>query len=228
MPQLLQSHYFQREYVNLDARERHLSEADTRPPETGGRSADSPIRQALEPAGRQPPPSKQQATPGELAVLMVETVCVSASGEREALQELADFLQVERSRVESELMFLRAFAVDFATTMALGDSPERMAISALFYEHWEAVSDQAGTVVLDDLQDRIGYYTEVIHAPEDVYQGLAGQVGAAFAACCRAGGDGTEEEGQEEAAMLGGSMFAALFDEVSEMLSGLDIVLYES
>ena len=221
----------------MNAPERHLtSAADVRPPESieapqdaGGGSADWPSTRALEPAScRQPPRKKQQATPGELAVLMVETVCVSASGESEALQELAEFLHVERGRMESELMFLRAFAVDFATVMTLGDSPERMGISDRFYHHLEANSDRAGADVLDDLQDRIRYYSDVIHAPDDVYQGLAGQVGIAFAECCRASGDGHEEEGQEEVAMLGGSMFAALFDEVSEMLSGLDIVLYES
>ena len=37
-----------------------------------------------------------------------------------------------------------------------------------------------------------------------------------------------DEEGGEDLAMLGGSMFVALFEEVSDLLSGIDIVLDDS
>ncbi len=100
----------------------------------------------------------------ELAALLVDTVCLPGSGEQEALRELAEFLGVERESMESELMFLRAFAVDFATVMALGDAPERLAITERFYHHWETISEQVDASVFDDMQDRLSYYTEAIHS----------------------------------------------------------------
>lgn len=160
----------------------------------------------------------------ELAALLVDTVCVPGSGEQEALGELAGFLGVERGSMESELMFLRAFAVDFATVMALGDAPERLAITERFYHHWETISEQVDASVFDDLQDRLSYYTEAIHS-DGAGAGLTAQIGLAFAERCNAG---EEEEGSEDLAMLGGSMFVALFEEVSDLLNGIDIVLYDS
>ena len=159
----------------------------------------------------------------ELAALLVDTVCVPGPGEQEALGELAGFLGVERESMESELMFLRAFAVDFATVMALGDAPERLAITERFYHHWETISEQVDASVFDDLQDRLSYYTEAIHS-DGAGAGLTAQIGLAFAERCKAG----EEDGSEDLAMLGGSMFVALFEEVSDLLNGIDIVLYDS
>ena len=159
----------------------------------------------------------------ELAALLVDTVCVPGSGEQEALRELAEFLGVERGSMESELLFLRAFAVDFATVMTLGDAPERLAITERFYQHWETISDQVDGEVFDDMQDRLSYYTEAIHS-DGTGSGLTAQIGLAFSEACRAG----EEEGSEDLAMLGGSMFVALFEEVTDLLSGLEIILYDS
>lgn len=169
-----------------------------------------------------PPPRKKQATPVELAALLVDTVCVPGSGEREALRELAELLGLESGSMESELMFLRAFAVDFATDMTLGDAPERWAITERFYKHWEMISDQVDAGVFEDLQDRISYYTDAVHSESDGPSGLMAQVGLAFAERC-----GVVEEGGEDLAMLGGSMFVALFEEISDLLSGIDIVLYD-
>lgn len=171
---------------------------------------------------RPPAPRKKQATSVELAALLVDTVRVPGSGEQEALRELAEFLGVERGSMESELMFLRAFAVDFATFMALGDAPERVAITERFYQHWETISDEVDASVFDDLQDRISYYNEAIHS-DSGGSGLTAQIGLAFSERC-----GVDEEGGEDLAMLGGSMFVALFEEVSDLLSGIDIVLDDS
>ena len=70
------------------------------------------------------------------------------------------------------------------------------------------------------MQDRISYYTGAIHSEGAGPPGLMAQVGLAFAERC-----GVGEEGGEDLAMLGGSMFVALFEEISDLLSGIDIVL---
>ena len=49
--------------------------------------------------------------------------------------------------------------------------------------------------------------------------GLSALVGRAFAQCCRGGERG------EDLALLGGSMFGALFDEIADLLDNLDVAL---
>ncbi|MFH1569321.1 MAG: hypothetical protein ABIL09_15100, partial [Gemmatimonadota bacterium] len=101
----------------------------------------------------------------------------------------------------------------------LGDSAERRAIMARYYEHWDHVAAEAGPEVLGDLEDRLQRYAETV-AEAAGPDGLAGQVGRTFAACCDVGAGG------DDLAMLGGAMFAALFEEVCDLLANLEIVLF--
>ena len=169
------------------------------------------------------PPRKKQATPVELAALLMETVCRPSGAEESALRELAEYLGVGLQSMQAELMFLRAFAVDFATGMALGDSAEKRAILERYYQHWEMVDNEAGSDVTDQLQDHIQFYIDAIDSPELGAVGLGSQIGLAFASRCE-----ETDEWREDLAMLGGSMFAALFDEVTDLLQEVEIVVFEA
>ena len=165
---------------------------------------------------------KKEASPLEIAALLMDAVCTPADSEQAALRELAEHLGVDEQLLQIELMHLRAFSVDFATVIALGESPEREAILDQYYFHWDRIARQAGDQVLDDLQDRLAYYGQVVAEPDlqaGGTEGLLGQIGLAFARRCQ-----REEQGQD-LALLGGAMFGALFDEITDLYEGLDIVL---
>lgn len=173
-------------------------------------------------APRPPMPStRRQATPVELAALLVEAVCVPDSSEEDAVEELAQFAEVPASAVLSELMFVRAFAVEFGAETTLGDSEEKRAIFERYYQHWEMLADKTDGNLLEDLQERLEYYTDAVHLPSQV-SGLTGQIGVAFAARCH-----SDPQGREDLAMLGGSLFAALFEEIAELLQSIEILPYD-
>ena len=177
-------------------------------------------------------PRKKNATPIEIGALLMETVCVSGVSEQPALEELAEYLGTPLGRMQSELLFLRAFAVDFALNMSLGDGPARWAIAEQYYRHWETVAEGVGEDTIDGLEEHLNFYTEVINTSHFGAAGLTEQVGMAFASRClsadAAGEDGDSQSGNTvDLAMLGGSMFVALFDEVSDMLTQVEIVLID-
>lgn len=175
-----------------------------------------------DPSGRRssPPARRRQATPIELSALLMEAVCGPAATTDAAVAELAEFLELSAGHLQGELMFVRAFAVDFATSLTLGDSAEREAIRAHYYEHWDGISAQAGGDVAADLDQRLQYYADAV-GESAAGTGLAAQVGQAFAALLPSSG-----EGAGEVAVLGASMFAALFEEVCDLLNSIELVLY--
>ena len=163
--------------------------------------------------------SRREATPIEIAALLMDAVCTPEEREQTALGELAAHLQIDLDQMQSELLFLRAFAVDFATAMALGQAPERQAILERYYLHWEQIDQEAGGGLLTDLQARLQLYTETVGSHERTPAGLKGLVGRTFARCCE------RDEVEEELTVLGGEMFGALFEEVVDLLQEVDIAL---
>lgn len=151
----------------------------------------------------------------------MEAVCQVDSSQEDVIHHFGDLFGAKGERLQAELMFLRAFAVDFATVMTLGDSAEKQAISSRYYEHWEKIATEVGDGVIADLQEHLEYYQDTIAAPSEA-DGLAGQVGRAFASLC-----GVTEEGEEELAVLGGSLFVALFEEVCDLFTNIDILLID-
>ncbi len=191
---------------------------------TNGNGSNSETRSEQRQDTKSPMPStKRQATPVELAALLMEAVCVAGSSEQEAVEEMAQIVEVPAQEMLSELMFLRAFAVEFGAEMALGDSEEKRAIFERYYRHWEMVADTTDGNLIEDLHERLEYYTNAVHAPASEVSGLTGQIGVAFAEHCR-----VHDEGREDLAMLGGSLFAALFDEIAELLQSIEILPYDS
>ena len=162
---------------------------------------------------------RREATPVEIAALLMDAVCTPTEREQTALAELTVHLGVDLGHLQSELMLLRGFAVDFATAMTLGQTPARRAILMRIYQHWERLDREGGAGLLEDLQERLALYGEAVGTVGGDKAGLSGQVGRAFAQCCRGGERG------EDLALLGGSMFGALFKEIANIFDELDVVL---
>ena len=166
--------------------------------------------------------TRKQASPVELAALLADAVCVPGIGEKEAVGQLAAALQLQEEAISEELLYLRAFAIDFAVLMSLGDSPEKDQILSRYYEHWERIDGEAeGTLAI--LEQRLRDYAAIVGDVEPGHGGLARQLGIALAARC--GVDAGPEAG--ELMIFGARLFAALFDEVSGLLTEVEIVLLE-
>ena len=162
---------------------------------------------------------KEEASPVELSALLMDAVCTPAEREQTALGELAGHLGMERNILQSELMFLRAFAVDFAIALTLGQSPEQQAVLARINSHWERLDREVGADLLEDLQDRLALYGEAGGSELSDSTGLSGLVGRVFAQCVPGKHQG------EDLSLLGGSMFAAFFAEIVNLFEEVEIVL---
>ena len=105
--------------------------------------------------------NRKQASPAELAALLAECVCVPGAGEPEAGGHLAALLRVKADAMAEELLYLRAFAVDFAVLLALGDSPAKDQILSRYYEHWERIDAEVeGTLAI--FEERLQDYAAII------------------------------------------------------------------
>ena len=166
--------------------------------------------------------TKKSASPIELSALLMDAVCGQDEKERDSLQELATHLKVDLPLLQAELLFLRAFAVEFALVMALGDSEAKDEVFTHYYRHWDRMIAETGPEVQSDLQVRVQMYSEVINQAEPGSEGLGGAIGRAFANLFQS------EEAEGDLAHLGGSMFAALSAEVMDMFNEVDIVLLGS
>ena len=171
--------------------------------------------------------NKKEATPIEVAALMMDAVCTPSNQEEDALRELATHLQVALETIQTELLYLRAFAVDFAAAVTLADSAEKTAVVDQYNGHWALIGKEAGQGVLDELELRVRAYTEAVADTAPNPEGLRGLVGTIFARICVAA-DGSRSGGHpngRDLAFLGGAMFAALFDEMADLFNAVDIVL---
>ncbi|MEW6755069.1 MAG: hypothetical protein AB1505_29415 [Candidatus Latescibacterota bacterium] len=158
----------------------------------------------------------------QIAGVLMDSVCGPVQAETEALHHLSGVLELDLGRLQTELLFLKAFAADFATSMALGQGPALQAILQGFYAHWQRIGQQVGEGVTEDLQERLGLYAEVIGEPDPRAAGLQDSVGRAFSRCCR------QEREEPELVILGGAMFGALFAGISDLLEDVEVVLREA
>ena len=161
---------------------------------------------------------RKEASPVELAAVLMEAVCYPAEREDRALSTLADHLRLEPGQLRSELLYLKAFAVEFAVALALGECPEKSEILDRYYGHWDYIAEQSDSGVLDELHDRVSYYSAAATSLHDSAQGLHSQVGSAFA-----GRFGAVEQ-VDDLTLVGGQMFAALFAEVTDLFHTVNIV----
>ena len=95
--------------------------------------------------------------------------------------------------------------------------------------HWGGVGNEAGEAVLEDLEVRLTSYAEGAADTSPNPDGLRALVGGQFAAHCTALNDGASNTSTAETgadlAFLGGSMFAALFEEMADLFETVEIVL---
>lgn len=162
--------------------------------------------------------SDNQATPIELAAVLMDAICVPAERERAALEELTSHLGMDLGQVQSELMFLRAFAVDLAASTTLGQGPSCEILRRHLQQSWQRLEGEVGAGLADDLQERFEVYAHITSGPQSHPAGLRGAVGQVFAHCCNAGEQGGDM------ALLGGAMFAAFYEEVCQLFDAVDLV----
>jgi hypothetical protein len=168
-------------------------------------------------------PTKKQATPIELAAILAESVFAAGEGEQEAVGQLAELLQVKADAISEELLYLRAFAVDFAVLMSLGDSPAKDQILSGYYEHWQRIeADAPGTMEI--LEERLQDFAAIVGDVEPGAGGLARQLGIALAARCQV------EAGPAAGDLIvfGGRLFAVIYEEVTALLTEVEIVLLDT
>lgn len=166
--------------------------------------------------------NRREASPVELAALLADSVLVPGPGEQDAVQQLGQALAVPADRISEELMFLRAFAVDFAVLMSLGDAPAKDQILGGYYEHWRRIDAEAEGA-MEALEERLRDYAALVGSIEPGQGGLGRQVGQALAVRC--GVQAGIEAG--ELMVFGARLFAVLYDEVTQLLTDVDIVLLE-
>jgi hypothetical protein len=168
-------------------------------------------------------PTRKQATPVELAAILAESVFVPGEGERQAVEKLAELLEVKADVISEELLYLRAFAVDFAVLMSLGDSPAKDQILSGYYEHWQRIdADAPGTMEI--LEERLRDFAAIVGDIELGAGGLTRQLGITLAARCQV--DAGPAAG--ELMVFGGRLFAVLYEELTALLTEVEIVLLET
>ncbi|MEE2659504.1 MAG: hypothetical protein VX733_13440 [Candidatus Latescibacterota bacterium] len=161
---------------------------------------------------------RRPVTTAEVATLLIETVCVSGDSETQALAELADALAVSAELLISEMLFLRAFTVEFALTLTLAEGHGREQVEAHYGQHWERIDHESGEQVVPALEEHLQFYGEIVGEGQASALGLATSVGVAFAQRCGAGDT-------QELVLLGGRMFGALLEEVSALLTEAEITM---
>lgn len=163
--------------------------------------------------------SDNQVAPIELAAVLMDAVCTPAEREREALEELTGHLGMDVEQVQSELVFLRAFAVDWALATALGPGAGRDAMQRHLHQSWQRLENDTGHSLADDLYSRCEMYASRASGPQPHPDGLRGAVGQVFAHCCNAGERGAD------IALLGGAMFAAFYEETCQLFDAVDLAI---
>lgn len=166
--------------------------------------------------------TRNQATPVELSALLVECVCVPGAGERAAVGQLAAALQVQPEAIAEELLYLRAFAVDFAVLMSLGDAPAKDQILSHYYQHWQRIDEEAEGARAA-LEERLQGYAAIVGEVAPGGGGLARQLGIGLAARI----DVDAGDAAAELMIFGARLFAVLYDEVTSLLTEVDILLLD-
>ena len=160
---------------------------------------------------------RKAITPAELGALLVNVACAQSEQEKAAIGKLAAHLGVELNRLQQELSFLRAFAVELAVATALSPGAEKEEVRAYYYRNWERLAPD--TAVLEQMRQRLDYYGQFLEADQRHPGGLGGLIGTAFAKL----GAETAFDGL---AGLGEAMFGRVFGELTELFEEVDIVLF--
>ena len=152
-----------------------------------------------------------------LAGALSDAICVLSETEERALRELSRTLGVDWARLQSELVFLRASAVDLAAVTALGDGPLCDDLRQGIRDRWQRLAGRSGVDFEGEIDERTAPYGQVVSDPQKTSGSLRDAVGFVFSQCC------TDGDPNADLAHLGGAMFAALYDEVYQLLEAIDL-----
>ena len=124
------------------------------------------------------------------------------------------------ARLQSELVFLRASAVDLAAVTALGDGPFCDDLRHGIRDRWQRLAGRSGVDFEGEIDERIAPHGQVVSDPQKTSGSLRDAVGFVFSQCC------TDGDPNADLAHLGGAMFAALYDEVHQLLEAIDLAAH--
>ena len=113
--------------------------------------------------------------------------------------------------MEEEIRSLLTFVVDFATSVALGDRPEKKAVLDMYYFHLRKSLD---STAYEDLYARLDLYTEAVNTPNQ--NDLSWKVGATFAKLCGYYPDA-------RMTMAGVLLFNNFYQQITEFLNSYQI-----
>jgi hypothetical protein len=158
-------------------------------------------------------PVRRQVTTSQLSHLLLQTVIEPGAGEAQAVHALSEPLGVTPEELQVELLYTRAFAVELALQVGLGGSDVEDRLRDEYVASLRQVDEDAWEM----MQERLETYRAFTEQAEGT-TGLAGTMGGCFAAIF--------EQGPLTAdlAHLGGRLFTALFDEISQLLTQIDLI----
>ena len=158
-------------------------------------------------------PPRRQVTTSQLSRLLLQTVIEPGEGEAQAVDALSGPLGVTPEQIEVELLYTRAFAVELALQVGLGDRD----MEDQLRDEYVASLRQTDEGAWEMMQERLETY-RAFTEQADGTTGLAGTMGGCFAAIF--------EQGPLTAnlAHLGGRLFTALFDEICQLLTQIDLI----
>lgn len=97
--------------------------------------------------------------------------------------------EVNREIMRNEILYLQAFAVDFATAKTLGNfTPKTNAVLDAYFKYWKemAIKGELGSATYENLESRLLVYMKAINTPyrKTPYQNPIQMVGNAFSKFC--------------------------------------------
>jgi len=158
---------------------------------------------------------KQKTTASEIGIALLQVLSTDLSSVLNNLEAGYD-----RQRIHDELVYLKAFVIDYATSLSLGNnSPETKAILNVYYINLHEMAKK-GTLSADFYENlyykRLPVYEEAVKTPHKL--GSPWTVGVAFANFCGAYLD-------IKMTMLGSSVFVEQCEAISKVLKSYRITV---
>ena len=104
-----------------------------------------------------------------------------------------------------------------AAVTALGDGPLCDDLRQGIRDSWGRLVARSGVDFEGEIDERTAPYGKVVSDPQKTSGSLRDAVGNVFSQCC------TDGDANADLAHLGGAMFAALYDEVYQLLEAIDL-----
>ena len=162
---------------------------------------------------------KKKATAQEVAECLLHLALGEDQPTSDSVDKFVKGSAVDRELLQRELQYLRAFGADFATTQALGYTPEKNAVLDVFYGAIAAMpadEEDDTTAFIEGLRARVQVYGEAIQTPHA--NGHVWMVGKTFAELC-------DEKMNLDVMMVGMTDFSTLCNAIEELIGGIRIVL---